>query len=153
MKILIRKQRGKQKINKKTVRKIGRAILSALGYPDAELSISLVNDRSIAQLNETYLKRSRPTDVLAFAMGEGDFSMVNPHLLGDVVISSERALSQAASKYHSFEEELCLLLIHGILHLVGYDHETPGYQARRMRKKENELFRLMSKQFLSPASP
>ena len=123
-----------------------------MGFPEAELSISLVNDRSITKLNESYLNRSRPTDVLAFPMGEGEFSNLNPHLLGDVVISAERAEAQAESKHHSFEEELCLLLIHGILHLIGYDHEIPGSQAKLMRKKEKELFRLMDEQFLTPRS-
>jgi probable rRNA maturation factor len=119
-----------------------------LGSPDEELSLSLVDDRQITEINQKYLHRPRATDVLSFSMREGSFSEINPHLLGDVVISVETAQRQADEKKHSLEEEVCLLLIHGILHLFGYDHEMPGSQARTMRKKEKELFRLMKERIL-----
>ncbi|MFH0813362.1 MAG: rRNA maturation RNase YbeY [Pseudomonadota bacterium] len=131
------------------VRRIAKAILNGLESPEGELSISLVSDKTITPLNERYLQRSRPTDVLAFPMREGEFSEINPHLLGDVVISVETAKHQADAKGHSFEEELCVLLIHGILHLFGYDHETPGAQAKAMRRKEKALFRLVKEQVFS----
>jgi probable rRNA maturation factor len=82
-------------------------------------------------------------------MQEGSFSDINPHLLGDVVISLETAQRQAAEKKHSLAEEVCVLLIHGILHLLGYDHETPGSDARMMRKKERELLHLMQERVLN----
>jgi probable rRNA maturation factor len=122
------------------VRKIAKETLSALGSPDGELSLSFVTDQEITDLNQKHLSRFRPTDVLAFSMREGDFTEINPSLLGDVVISVETAKKQADVKGHVFEEELCLLLIHGILHLLGYEHEIPGPRAKAMRKKENELF-------------
>jgi probable rRNA maturation factor len=130
------------------VRKIARETLNALGSPDGELSLSLVDDREITELNQQYLLRDRPTDVLAFPMQEGSFSDINPHLLGDVVISIETAGRQAAEKKHSLAEEVCVLLIHGILHLSGYNHEIPGREAKTMRKKERELFRLMQERVL-----
>lgn len=132
------------------VRKIAKETLNVLESPDGELSLSLVSDREITEINQRYLQRSHPTDVLAFSMGEGDFSEINPHLLGDVMVSVETAKRQADSKGHSLEEEICLLLIHGILHLFGYDHETPGSRAKTMRKKERELFRLMKEKFIAP---
>jgi conserved hypothetical protein TIGR00043 len=125
------------------VRKIAKETLNALGFPDGELSLSFVTDQEITALNQKHLFRPRHTDVLAFSMREGDFIEINPSLLGDVVISVETAKKQADAKGHVFEEELCLLLIHGILHLLGYEHEIPGPPARAMRKKENELFSLM----------
>jgi len=125
------------------VRKIAKETLNALESPDGELSLSFVTDQEITDLNQKHLFRPRPTDVLAFSMREGDFTEINPSLLGDVVISVETAKKQADAKGHVFEEELCLLLIHGILHLLGYEHEIPGPLARAMRKKENELFSLM----------
>jgi len=131
---------------------MGTAILNGLGFPDRELSISLVSDRAITRLNQEYLNRSGPTDVIAFPMQEGAFSEINPHLLGDVVISVERARQQSRSKGHSLEEEICVLLIHGILHLLGYDHETPGSQARAMRKREKQLLLLIREQF-TPSRP
>ena len=125
------------------VRKIAKETLNALGSPEGELSLSLVTDQEITGLNKKHLDRPHPTDVLAFPMREGDFSEINPTLLGDVVISVETAKKQADAKKYSLEEELCLLLIHGILHLLGYEHEIPGPRARAMRKKEKELFSLM----------
>ena len=150
MKLWIENRQRKQKIDLRMVRKIAKETLNALESPDGELSLSLVSDREITEINQRYLQRSHPTDVLAFSMGEGDFSEINPHLLGDVVISVETAQRQADSKGHSLEEEICLLLIHGILHLFGYDHETPGSRAKTMRKKERELFRLMKEKFIAP---
>ena len=130
------------------VRKVAKEILNALGSPDGELSLGLVTDQEIAALNQKHLSRPRPTDVLAFSMREGAFPEINPTLLGDVVISVETAKKQAVEKGHIFEEELCLLLIHGILHLLGYDHETPGPKTREMRKKEKELFSLIKAKVL-----
>ena len=125
------------------VRKIAKETLNALGSPDGELSLCFVSDQEITELNEKHLGRPSPTDVLAFSMREGDFSEINPTLLGDVVISVETAEKQANAKRHSLEEEFCLLLIHGILHLFGYDHEISGHQARVMKKKEKHLLSLM----------
>ncbi len=125
------------------VRKIAKEILNVLEFPDGELSLSFVTDQEIIELNQKHLSRPRPTDVLAFSMREGDFTEINPSLLGDVVISAETAKRQAVAKGHSCEEEVCLLLIHGILHLLGYEHEIPGPRARAMRKKEKELLSLM----------
>ena len=125
------------------VRKIAKETLNALGSPEGELSLSFVTDQEITVLNQKHLSRPRPTDVLAFSLREGDFTEINPSLLGDVVVSVETAKKQADHKGHIFEEELCLLLIHGILHLLGYEHEIPGPRARALRKKQNELFSFM----------
>jgi probable rRNA maturation factor len=152
MKLWIANRQKRQKIELRMVRKIARETLNALGSPDAELSLSFVDDKEITQLNQQYLLRDRPTDVLAFPMREGSFSEINPHLLGDVVISLETAHRQAADKKHTLAEEVCLLLIHGILHLLGYNHETPGCDAKTMRKKEKELFRLMQERVLKSYS-
>jgi probable rRNA maturation factor len=130
------------------VRKVAKETLNALGSPEVELSLTLVNDREITKLNQQYLARNYPTDVLAFSMKEGEFGEVNPYLLGDVVISVETAKKQAEAKGHSLEEELSLLIIHGILHLLGYDHETRGSQARRMHKKEKELLSIIKNKIL-----
>ena len=125
------------------VRKIAKETLNALGFPEGELSLSLVDDQEITELNQRYLDRPRATDVIAFPMREGEFSEISPQLLGDVVISTETAQRQAEEIGHSLEEEVARLLLHGILHLAGYDHERPGSQAQAMRKKEKELFQLL----------
>jgi probable rRNA maturation factor len=94
-------------------------------------------------LNATYRSANEATDVLAFAMGEGRFSSVNPHVLGDVVISTETAAFQAKKGGRNLSEELDVLLVHGILHLIGYDHERSPSEARVMRAKEETLCRLL----------
>jgi probable rRNA maturation factor len=120
-----------------------------LGYPDSELSLAVVGDRTIRRLNRDYLERDKPTNVISFAMQEGDFPGLNPALLGDVVISADTAAREAAEGGVSFDARLTFLLLHGILHLTGYDHERSGEdEARRMEKKERELFALLEKEGL-----
>jgi len=116
-------------------------ILAALALPGWELSILLLDDARITGLNQQYLGRGRPTDVLAFPMGDPLLEAGRqPRLLGDVVISIETAARQAARHGRTLCEEVALLLIHGILHLIGYDHEPSAAAARSMRAKEKELF-------------
>ena len=103
----------------------------------AEVSIILVTDNYIRDLNRKYRGVEKATDVLAFPMQEGEFSGLHPHLLGDVVISVERAEKQAGEFRHGFEEELSLLTIHGILHLLGYNDITlKGRKKMESRQKE-----------------
>ena len=90
---------------------------------NCELSVFLTDDENIQRLNNQYRGLDRPTDVLAFAMREGTDNHLNNEILGDVVISIPRAKEQASVYGHSFEEEIALLVAHGILHLLGYDHE------------------------------
>jgi len=114
-------------------------ILSDLGCSESELSILLVDDDEIQRLNREYLCRDRPTNVLAFAMREGENQHLNPALLGDVVVSTETAQREALQRDVTLEEELALLLVHGILHLLGYDHENEPAEAAQMEAKEEEV--------------
>jgi len=117
------------------------AILNALDCPDGELSLLIVDDHGIANLNQTYRGRSGPTNVLAFSMNEGAFGDIAPHLLGDVVISVETCQREADAAGISFESHFNELLVHGILHLFGFDHEQSEEEDRRMRAKSEELLR------------
>ena len=99
------------------------------------MSITFASDRFIRGLNRTYRGVDRPTDVLAFSMQEGEWSEIQPQLLGDVVISVETAKRQANQMGHSLDKELTILLTHGILHLVGYDHIIVD-DANKMRSLE-----------------
>lgn len=85
-----------------------------------------------------------PTDVLAFSQREDDFASLNPDILGDVVISVDTAKKQAEESTHSFEIEIFILLIHGILHLMGFDHEKSKKKAEIMQYRERELLKLVS---------
>jgi len=101
----------------------------------AECSVVVVDDATIAVLNHTYRGVSGPTDVLAFPMTEGRFGGLSPDLLGDVVISAETAERQAREAGRDLRDELAHLLVHGILHLVGYDHGTTQERRRMWRKQ------------------
>jgi len=115
-----------------------------LDYPDAELSILVVDDQQIAQFNRDYLNRKGPTNVIAFPMRAGRFSEITPSLLGDVVISTDSAHREGQSAGFSMQDRLDQLLIHGILHLCGYDHENTKTEARRMEKKTEELLTIIN---------
>lgn len=112
-----------------------------MGYEGADCSLLLVDDRRMTEFNARYRGRKRTTDVLAFPMGEGRGKGLHPQILGDVVISVEAAARQAHVLGHSLEMELSTLLIHGILHLVGYHHHRAEERRRAMRLQEELLRR------------
>jgi probable rRNA maturation factor len=118
---------------------VAKEILRDLGYQKWEISILLVDDPQITEINKTYLHRNRPTDVISFSQIEGAFSHLNTRLLGDVVISLETAQRQAQEDNTTLQDEIAFLLIHGMLHLLGYDHEGSGKKAREMKAREKEL--------------
>jgi len=122
-----------------------------LGCPDeTELSITIVGDRTIHRLNRDYLGKDRPTNVISFSLQEGEFGNVARHALGDVVISADTAAKEAQSGGWSGYERLIFLLLHGILHLTGYDHERSGEaEAARMERKEQEIWKLLQKEGLT----
>ncbi len=97
------------------------------------------------ELNSAYRGKNKTTDVLSFEAGIPVSIKEGPQILGDIVISIPRAESQAQSANIEFHDELCRLLIHGVLHLTGYDHEASPYMARKMRKKEQEIFNALKK--------
>lgn len=143
MKVLIDNRQKKFKISMTTIQQKTTDILNALDYLDAELSILIVDDLQIAKLNKQYLHRNGPTNVIAFPMRTDPFSNINPELLGDVVISIETAEKEGKSIGISMEERFTQLLVHGILHLLGYDHETTEQDADKMEKKNEEILKLI----------
>jgi probable rRNA maturation factor len=127
----------------KRLRRIAKTVLAEVGAPDAELSISFVDDTYIQELNRRYLGRNKPTNVLAFSMREGEFPSLHPHVLGDIIISVDTARRQSDRFGLTDAEMIVLLMIHGILHLLGYEHEGTRKGAREMALKQKELL-LMS---------
>ena len=108
------------------------------------MSVVLVDDEEIADLNQRYLGRSGPTNVLSFPMLEGDFSEINPGgMLGDVVISVETVIREAVEGGLTPEEMLDFYLIHGILHLVGFDHLGTQEEAERMEARTRDLWQIL----------
>ncbi|MCX5727306.1 MAG: rRNA maturation RNase YbeY [Nitrospirae bacterium] len=128
--------------------RLARAILSDVGEASAELGIMFVGDQRMRGLNRKYRGKDRTTDVLAFAMRESftpHASRLTPDMLGDVVIAVPTAARQAKQGQRSLDEELTVLLIHGILHLCGYDHERSEKEARRMHRRERMILRSLAR--------
>ena len=116
--------------------------MTELGLLEAELSLLFVNDPQIKALNRRYLGRDKPTNVLAFPMRKGEFPTLHPHLLGDIVISVETAKRQSGRFGLDEMQTIILLMIHGVLHLTGYEHEGTKKEAREMSLKQKELFHI-----------
>ncbi len=130
---------------------MAQKILSVSGCKDCELSVLIVDDEQIREINRDWLQRDWPTNVISFAMQEGEGAGVQPGILGDIIISAETAARDAGEAGIGYMDELHFLLLHGILHLLGYDHERgTEAEALRMEEKEREIFSLIQKEF--PAS-
>jgi probable rRNA maturation factor len=106
--------------------------------------VLFVGDSAMRKLNRRYRGKDRTTDVLAFPFQEGKFTHIQPHLLGDIVISMPAAVRQATESGHAVGQEINILLIHGLLHLLGYDHEAGSSEARRMKRRELQLLKRFS---------
>jgi probable rRNA maturation factor len=110
-----------------------------------------LDDVQIAELNRQYLQRDYPTDVLAFPMAEGPTAIIQPQVMGDVVISVETAWRQSSSSKVSLDRELASLIVHGVLHLIGYDHELSHREKLRMRRMEKKLLQQCLSSSLGPS--
>jgi probable rRNA maturation factor len=111
--------------------------------PQTEVSILLTDNETIHSLNRDYRGKDMPTDVLSFALNEGDEPVIvdgpTEELLGDIIISLEKAAEQAVEYGHSQEREVAFLTLHGLLHLLGYDHETEEDKTEMRREEEHVL--------------
>jgi probable rRNA maturation factor len=128
--VLITSNQKGVKLDRTGLRRDVRKILDLLGTGQRELSLMIVDDEGIQTINRDYLRRDRPTNVIAFSLTEGDFGDVNPGVLGDVVVSAQTAAREARTAGIPIEDAILYLIIHGILHLAGYDHEGPKGIAR-----------------------
>jgi probable rRNA maturation factor len=126
------------RVDRRRLRSRAAKLLRELARSGSELSIHLVDDEAIAALNASYRGPKRPTDVLAFSLLEGEHSEHRGRLLGDVVIGVETAQRQARAARRTLDDEVARLLIHGTLHLLGYDH-AQRRDARVMRGEERRL--------------
>lgn len=148
MDTMIINQQNKVKYNQelqKTINKVVKAIAKARKLPaNTELSILLVDNSYIQELNSIYRNLNSPTDVLSFAMNEcaedePDYDFTNElNVLGDIVISMEKAQTQSEEYGHSLERELGFLVAHGMLHLLGFDHETEA-EERAMHDLQEKI--------------
>jgi len=138
MVIDIRNLQDRVNIDEAKVRSCAKRALIDMGEEGVELSILFVNDAYIKRLNSKYRDTDSKTDVLAFSMRQGEGISQHSEILGDVVISTQTARREAVRRKEPVQKELDLYLVHGILHLLGYDDEKPGAR-KKMRVKEKEL--------------
>ena len=128
------------------VEKAAAKVGELYGLEAAEVSVTLTNNAYIHQLNKQYRKIDRPTDVLSFALNEGEEPEVvdGPaiNMLGDIIISVERAVEQAAEYGHSVEREMAFLTVHGMLHLLGYDHMEEADRSEMRQEEEYVMGKL-----------
>jgi probable rRNA maturation factor len=141
---VLRRAPGSPALLPRVVRRIADAMLNELGLEHAELSVLLTNDHEIQALNLQHRAKDRPTDVLAFAISEGEHGALpagnGVRLLGDVVISLDTAARQARGRKRELLPEVRFLLAHGLLHLIGYDHGNPR-EKREMTGMTRRLVR------------
>ena len=126
------------------IRRCCHAVLELEGFEgSAEVDVSLVDNEQIRQINNEQRHIDMTTDVLSFPLGENGKYDTDPetgaYMLGDIVISLERAAAQAQEYGHSFQREVGYLTVHSMLHLLGYDHETSPLDERKMREKEEAV--------------
>jgi len=141
--VFIKNQQQIIPVEAKKIKKAAERILASLRISGYELSVLLLDNKGIRAVNKKYLNRNRPTNVISFSLTEGEFGNINPQVLGDVVISVEKALEQAEINVTTLGEEISFLLIHGILHLLGYDHVRGKGERKRMREKEKEVYKVV----------
>ena len=133
-------------VNKEYIQHTAEQLLQFTGKTESELSILLVSDKRISELNSLWRGKSGPTNVLAFSLTEGQDVVMAGNLLGDIVISVETAVNEAKRDGTTIHQRLIILLIHGLLHLLGHDHERSPDEAEIMFRKEQELIEKIGKQ-------
>ena len=143
MEIQIRSRRRTRGLNKRKIKRKLKKVLNALDCNSAELSLFFTDDKEISRLNKRYLGKNGPTNVLAFPISGGPPPDPETGMLGDVVISFERAISESKTAGEPLQETLFRLLIHGILHLLNYDHEKSPEAADLMEKEQKRLLSLI----------
>ena len=143
MVILLDNRRSGIEIDLHGFRRKTERLLEDLGCdPATILSISIVDAEEMADLNRKFRGQDRPTNVLAFSQIEGELTGLNTHLLGDVVICADRAREEALELGYTDDEMVLYLLIHGVLHLVGYAHDEPS-DAAEMSRRVDEIFAVL----------
>lgn len=141
MQISILNRQRKYPLDSQQIHDWVRRILLLQKVEDGEVTVVFVNNRRIRAYNRDYRKVDRPTDVLSFPMREGPGGDLHPFFLGDVMISLEMTETEARLYRRGRSEQLLILLIHGMLHLLGYDHERSEAEERKMTRRERLILK------------
>jgi probable rRNA maturation factor len=144
MSILIENKQKKVSLDLQRIRRVMKKILNYVDRKDKEISLLFVDNEEIRDINNRYLNRNYPTNVLSFSLTDGQYGNINPHILGDIVISVEKAIEDSVEAEIELNDEIDFLMIHGVLHLLDYNHEdTSESEILKMNKKEKELFYML----------
>jgi probable rRNA maturation factor len=143
MTVYVRNLQRRYDVKPRQIRNWTMSILTAMNLQRAQMGLLLVTDRRMQRLNRLYRGINRSTNVLSFCIDSSPPKGDGPHLLGDVVISVETAAREARRGRLSLQERLMVLLVHGILHLAGLDHERSVQESKRMAREEKRLLRMI----------
>ena len=145
--VYIQNDQEKLPVTQKLRGLVRKSVNAALKYEDfqrpCEVSVTFTDNEKIKELNAQYRSIDRATDVLSFPLFDDDFEDDEVLALGDVVLSLEKAEEQAKEYGHSFEREVAFLVVHSVLHLVGYDHETSEEDEKDMFFRQEEIMKLL----------
>jgi probable rRNA maturation factor len=145
MEILLQNRKNQSRITNQSLRKKTALILNALVCKNFQISILITDDQDIQEINKNYRNIDKPTNVLSFPMDDESMVIPGVKILGDLVISEDTAIKEAETAQISLDQRISQLLVHGILHLFGYDHEISDKEDEKMTKKSIELISLIEK--------
>jgi probable rRNA maturation factor len=135
MAVLIKNSQKLLKIDVRTIKKVTEALLNSLGFQNKDLSVLFVDNKKITILNKKFFGKNNPTNVISFSYMDG----LPGEVLGDIIISAERAEEEARNSGTYFYERLFALIVHGLAHVMGYDHEKDEGERRKMKYREKKL--------------
>lgn len=145
--VILSNEQDKVKLTFSLKRLIKKAIITALDYEDfarpCEVSVTVVDNEAIRKINREHRDIDRPTDVLSFPMFDEDFDDGEAAILGDIVLSLEKAVEQAEAYGHSLRREVAFLTVHSVLHLLGFDHEEGKAEESEMFATQEEILAIM----------
>ena len=144
--VMIKNSQNIVKIDTRQLKKLIERLLTYLRLQDKHLSLLLTDNKGIKRLNKTYFNKDKPTNVISFSYMENQANLSSLDIIGDIAISVEMAAYEANMSGRSFSERLTELIIHGLVHILGFDHEKGEKEARRMRYRERKLLRFLSEQ-------
>lgn len=144
MTVFITKRRGTLALDRRKLQRRAQRLLKMMDLAESELSLLLTGDEEMRELNSHWRGKDASTDVLSFSQQEGAGAQVQSQVLGDVVICLDQAQRQAKRRKVELLDEIVVLLVHGVLHLVGYEHVgVSSAESRRMFRKQEKLLTLL----------
>lgn len=150
MTVLLRSEVDTLSFDLEHIKKTAEKLLELVNHTKSELSILLVSDNRMAELNSSYRNKNTATNVLSFPMDDDEDIQPEEILLGDIIISIDTAMRESTEKHIPLENYLTILQVHGLTHLLGYDHERGEQEAREMASFEKKLLQKLNAHYNNP---